>query len=97
MMLESGADDLFVNFATDIGIFYANQKEDQIAFNWFKMAFDMNKTKASVNNLGICFLNGIGVEKDIEKAKEIFTIGANKGDKNAICHLNFITKSFDLK
>ena len=50
----------------------------------------MNKTHATINNYGACFLKGIGVSIDFEKAKEIFEIGVNKNDAVSMYHLAFI-------
>ena len=102
MMLESGANNFYEKFSTDIGIYYINlaksfdyKKEDadlykQKAFEFFEKAYKMNKTKATINNYGICFILGIGVSKNLEKAKEIFQIGVSNGDENSKYHLDFI-------
>lgn len=89
-MLQSGAFDYYERFATDIGIFFINKKNDQNAFKWFKRAFEMNISEATVNNLGIMYMNGIGVEKDFGKAEELFTIGIEKGFSSSYYHLAFI-------
>lgn len=107
MMLESGADDFYQSFATDIGIYYSNLNEEasiekdeklkneKIAFKWFEKAFNMKQTKASINNYGICFLKGFGISADIEKAKEIFTLGVQKEDPTSMYHMEFILEATD--
>ena len=73
-MIKSGAEDFYEQFATDIGLFYSDKKnEKQQAFEWFEKAYQINKTKTTINNYASCFMKGIGVVKDINKAKEILT------------------------
>ena len=50
----------------------------------------MNKTKVTINNYGLCFLHGIGVPKDVEKAKKIFYDDPEKRDLEDFCHLSFL-------
>ena len=87
LILESNATDFYEFFSTDIGIYYANlYKEEKQkskskiddensygkkAFEFFEKSFNRNKTKAAINNYAICFLEGIGVEKNVEKSKEL--------------------------
>ena len=90
-MLESGAEDYYKKFSTEITLYFLRVVGDnEQAFKWFEKAFDLSKTKASINNYALCFLNGIGVIKNIEKTKEIFKIGSDQGDSNCKYHLNFI-------
>ena len=116
VMLESGADDYYQRYATEIGLYFiilgdekkvkskpfeGNQEElfnenlfeYKEAFKWFEVAFQMIVSKTTVNNLGICFLKGIGVPKNIEKAKEIFEIGIQNNDPNSMYHMGFILEN----
>ena len=116
IMLESGADDYYQRYATEIGLYFiilgdekkvkskpfeGNQEElfnenlfeYKEAFKWFEVAFQMIVSKTTVNNLGICFLKGIGVPKNIEKAKEIFEIGIQNNDPNSMYHMGFILEN----
>lgn len=104
IMLESNASDYYERFSNDIGLYYINlikksEHQDTIneckakAFEYFEKAFKMNQTKATINNYGICFMLGIGVSKNIEKAKEIFQIGISKGDINSKYHYAFILEN----
>ena len=103
LMLESGIEDYCKLAATDIGLYFLelSKEEDQNkensakAFEWFEEAYKMKKTSASVNNYALCFLNGIFVERDIEKAKAIFTEGAEKGDPVSMYHLAHILETSD--
>lgn len=99
MILESQSSELIDSFSTDIGLYYNDLRKEKnqnqikcanLAINWFEKAFNRNKTTATINNYGLCFLKGIGVEKDLEKAKEIFELGVKKGDANSMYHLAFI-------
>lgn len=69
-----------------------NTKE---AFKWFNTAFEMRKSKVTINNLGICLLKGIGTKKNYEKAKEIFYFGIENGDSNSKYHIAFILEKTD--
>lgn len=99
IILESGAKDYYNRFATDIGIYYCHLSETnqckEEAFKWFEIAYEMKKTNATVNNYGLCFLLGIHVDQNIEKAKEIFIDGANKGFVSSMYHLAFIYEKTD--
>lgn len=98
LMLESGASDLYEEFSTDIGIYYIKLAEShahdddtallykQKAFEFFQKAFIRNKTRATISNYGLCYLLGMGVSKNLIKAKEIFQLG----DANCRHHLHFI-------
>lgn len=96
-MLESGADDFNEIFSTDIGIYYINKIEEEKekekkeemrrkAFECFEKAFNANQTRATINNYGLCFMLGIGTEKNMKKAKEIFLIGLSKRFKFDVSH-----------
>lgn len=47
------------------------------------------------NDIGICYLIGVGVEKDLQKAIEWFTKSAKQGDKEARNNLNDLKHSLD--
>ncbi|KAK8870893.1 hypothetical protein M9Y10_008805 [Tritrichomonas musculus] len=106
MMLDSDAEDYYKRFPTDIAIYYfnlgekvkkydskfeyENLNEFKISFKWFERAFLMKQSQATLNNYGICFMRGIGVSANFEKAKEIFEIGVQKNDPISMYHLAFI-------
>lgn len=97
-MLESGAEDLYKNFATEIGLYFLESEKDfQNAFKWFENAYLIKKTKITINNYGLYFLKGIYVTESIEKAREIFTEGEKLGDSNSVYHLAFTYENVDLK
>ena len=64
--------------------------DEAMAFGWFKKAFEMNKTSATINNYGVCFMTGFGVEKDWSKAMEVFKIGDDMGDARSLYHAAYI-------
>ena len=107
LMLESGVEEVYQMFSTYIGLYYidksrnSNDKDNNTnflnAFKYFERAYKIKKTKATINNYGLCFLNGVHVEKDIEKAKRIFTEGADNGDPNSMYHLAYILEDIDYK
>ncbi|KAK8889286.1 hypothetical protein M9Y10_034032 [Tritrichomonas musculus] len=99
IILSSNACDFYENFATDIGIYYHSQlnKDENEIFKWFEKAFFRMKTKATINNYAICFIEGIGVDKNIEKAKEIFKIGVDKNDSNSLYYYGLLLEDTDQK
>ena len=89
-MINSGCEDYFKRFATDIAIYYSIHKNEKKSFKWFQIAFNNQKTSASINNLGICYLIGIGVTKNILMAEQIFNLGVLNKDPHSFYHLGFI-------
>ena len=59
------------------------------AFNWFKQASEKGKHMLGWANLAICYANGLGTTKDLEKAAAIFT--AHR-DEDIACYLGTIGK-----
>lgn len=107
LILESGAENYFDFFATDIGLYFldlANDEEHrnerdvncEKAFEWFEKAYLLKKTSVTINNYALCFLKGISVQKNIEKVKEIFADGAERGDANSMYHLAYILEESDI-
>lgn len=47
-------------------------KDDEKAFTWFKKASETGEHHLGLINAGICYLHGIGTEKDPEAAQELF-------------------------
>lgn len=95
MMIQSGDESCCEIFATDIGLYYSqiynlSNEFDKKAFEFFEKAYKMKKTKATINNYGLCYLRGFGVNRNIEKAIEIFKDGVSIGDINSKYHLSFI-------
>lgn len=56
---------------------------------YYEMSSLQNNSKA-LNSLGYLYLNGIGVNKDYQKAKYYFELTANFGNPNAYCSLGYI-------
>ena len=52
------------------------------AFEWYLKAAENGSTEAQFN-VGVCYLNGHGVEKNSEKAIHYFTQAAENEDKDA--------------
>ncbi|KAK8860553.1 hypothetical protein M9Y10_012218 [Tritrichomonas musculus] len=106
MMLESGVEEYYKFFATDIGLYFldlAKEEEEEDkddnyarAFEWFEKGYMMRKTTATINNYALCFLKRIFVEKDIEKAKCILKEGVFKGDPESMHNLAQILESTDI-
>ncbi len=61
---------------------YNTHKAYDLAVYWYRKSADLGD-KASQNNLGICYENGRGVEKDLTKAVELYRKSAEQGDKIA--------------
>ena len=70
--------------------YYMTHNENEKAFKLFEISYNREKTAGSINNYGICFLNGIGTKKDWERAKAIFQEGLLIDDCNSMYHLAYI-------
>jgi TPR repeat protein len=55
------------------------EKDYGKAFDFFKKACDMGDAKGC-NNLGVMYMNGLGVGKDYHKAIELYSKACNMGD-----------------
>ena len=53
-------------------------KDEEKAFYWFKKAAEGDHISAQYS-LGLCYIKGVGTEKDEEKAVELFTGAAEQG------------------
>ena len=95
IILESGVENYYKRFATDIGVYYSKKQSEKEAFEWFEKAFNMKHTNESINNFGFRFMKVFGVTKDLEKAKEIFQIGIEKNDPISMYHTAFILVETD--
>ncbi|MBQ9182154.1 MAG: sel1 repeat family protein [Neisseriaceae bacterium] len=62
----------------DLGGIYLMEKNYQQAKHWLELSAGQNHPMAQ-NNLGILYMNGLGVTKDYAKAKEYFELAAEKG------------------
>ncbi|MDO5295783.1 MAG: tetratricopeptide repeat protein [bacterium] len=81
---------------TALGLLYASDKEINpkrnsankwnYAYKWFNRAAQQNNTAAQTQ-LGICYLEGRGVEQDLEKAVALLRGSAAEGDALAKHHL----------
>lgn len=72
-----------LEISIDIGLYHLKvTKNYKESFKWFERSLNMNKTKATIKKYGLCFLKGVGVAINIQKAKEIFSIGIQKNDPN---------------
>ncbi|MBR5640374.1 MAG: sel1 repeat family protein [Muribaculaceae bacterium] len=63
----------------NIAAIYFNEGKYENAIPWLEMATKTEYVEA-LYNLAICYEKGYGVEKDIEKAKSLLQIAADKGD-----------------
>ena len=105
IMISSGFKEFYEVFSTDIGLYYVEKYNDKLikeneeenysrkAFEFFKKAYENNKTQATINNYGICFMIGFGVEIDMKKATEIFNEGSKFGYSISRYHLSFIEET----
>ncbi|MDR2034244.1 MAG: hypothetical protein LBP89_06410 [Helicobacteraceae bacterium] len=63
-------------------------KDYSKALKWFQIAFDKHKDYGSLYWFAIMHRDGLGVKKDLNKAKELFTIAAENGVKEALAALD---------
>ena len=47
----------------------------------------------AMNNLGLMYENGVGVDQDYDEAFKLFQEGANQGNPNAMTNLGFCYES----
>lgn len=73
----------------DLGVYYLETQDFKEAFKWFQKSAEQDCIYA-YNNLGLCYLNGLGVEQDTEKAIHYYTIAADKGSSDAELMLGMI-------
>ncbi|KAK8836215.1 hypothetical protein M9Y10_039847 [Tritrichomonas musculus] len=72
MMIDSGCERFYKIFSTEIAINYSKQNDEKKSFKWFQIAFNYQKTSASINNFGVCYLKGYGVTKKYPKSRRDF-------------------------
>lgn len=72
--------DLESQFA--IGDILFNDKEYEEAFKWLEMAAGVGHTDATFA-LGLCYLDGLGVEQNLERASGCALLAAEKGHAHA--------------
>ena len=73
-----------------LGSLYSKDlREHEQATEWFKKAADRGYTRA-INNLGICYELGYGVEKDFNEALILYEEGAKKGHIQSMHNLAFL-------
>lgn len=65
---------------------YGFEKSDTISFEYLKKMVERGDMKAATL-LALCYYNGYGTEKIVEKAVELFEIAADFGEKVAMEHL----------
>lgn len=69
---------------------YYNELNDSIAYiNSLRQAADLGWPDA-INDMGTEYLEGVLVERDIDKAKEYFNKAMEKGNLNSYCNLGLI-------
>ena len=64
---ESAAADGHIESMNALGMVFSLRKEYEQAAEWFKKASERGYTRA-LNNLGICYEEGLGVDKDFDEA-----------------------------
>src|SRR3990167_7318061 len=63
-------------------------KDEREAVKWFRLAA-LEKNDIAQNQLGVCYLNGIGVENDEKEAMQWFRIASDQGNVSAQFNLGF--------
>lgn len=61
-----------------MGYEYSQKGQNDKAFHWMKKAADSGNIAAQ-NNIGLSYLHGLGVKKDVAKAFNYFEKAANQG------------------
>ena len=73
----------------DLGCYYFENQDYQEAFSWFQKSAEQGLNIAYYN-LGRCYFNGFGVEKDIDQSIANYKTAAEKGMSSAELMLGFI-------
>ena len=70
-----------------MGSLYYNEVKDYFqAVEWFQRASNKGCTR-SINNLGKCYENGHGVQKNKDQAFKLYQEAADKGHEEAMLNL----------
>ncbi|GAA3264647.1 hypothetical protein GCM10017706_26460 [Lactococcus lactis subsp. hordniae] len=69
-----------------LGLDYYQKKNYTKAQSWLVKASNQKNADAE-NTLGVMYLNGLGVKKDVQKATDFFQSSAEQGNKFAAEHL----------
>ncbi len=59
------------------------EKQPMIAFSWYEKAADAGYAEGCTA-LGYMYLNGVGTDKDVDKAREYFQKGIDAGDQEGL-------------
>ena len=87
---ESAAHDGHIEAMNSLGSLFFNElKEYEQAAHWFKKAAERGFTRA-VNNLGICYEFGYGVDRDWDLAIKLYQEGTEKGFIQSIYNLGYL-------
>ena len=70
-------------------LFFEELKEYEQAATWFKKAADKGFTIA-INNLGVCYELGLGVDKNVDEAQKLYQEGADKNYLQATYNLAYL-------
>lgn len=79
MWFEKAAVQGHAGAMNNLGSIYAENDEYEKAVPWFQRSADKGYIEA-LYNLAMCYLSGKGVNKDVEKAKQLLQSAADKGD-----------------
>jgi TPR repeat protein len=63
-------------------------KDESKAIEFWRKALDLGDVRAS-NNIGLCYLDGVCVDKDYAKAVQCFETAVNAGVSQAMINLGF--------
>jgi hypothetical protein len=66
----------------NLGAMYTEEQNYIEAVEWYRKAADLGDEEAMFR-VGSMYENGEGVEKDIQKAKELYSMSAEKGYEEA--------------
>ena len=69
-----------------IGLFFFKNGNHRLAYDFFKQSADVGVARA-LNNLGICYEYGYGVEKNIEMAMKCYIESAEKGYSHGMVNI----------
>ena len=68
-------------------LFFNDKKDFEQAVGWFSKAAERGYTQA-ITNLGVCYEEGLGVDRDWDRAIKLFQESSHKGHVKAMYNLS---------
>lgn len=77
----------------ETGMKYFNENNYSSAFSYFQISGEIKGYAPSQNMLGVCYRDGLGVEKNANEAERYFKLASEQGDPDATQNLSTMHKA----